>query len=349
MGGEGSPQEVESAPLSIRDLAGFLAVALIRRFHFMTFSTSHLPSVNRRRGLFIFLGVAYIGMWAAMSPLLISGYRRGDAREETGALEEVCIAAAMLAPALAAILVVRCVERSGRVRDTLALKWTKPWGRAARACLMAFVVPAGLTTAALVISTFAGRYPFDGVHWNGLGAWAAAAVLDMLVSLPLFFGEELGWQGYLFPRLAGDGDRRSLIRAYAITGAAFALWHLPTLLMGGQYPGRPWYVSVPAMLVSCLLILPVFTWLRLRSGSVVPAVIGHAFVSSVSVGIVTEFADPKAALDPLHMSMVGWPGWIVTGAFVAFLTLTGRLRPSFYTARNVHHSSSIRRPQAPVR
>ncbi|MFB6879069.1 hypothetical protein [Streptomyces sp. NPDC056323] len=139
----------------------------------MTLSTRHLPLVNRRRGLFIFLGVAYIGMWAAMSPLLASGYQRGDAREETGALEQVCIAAAMLAPALAAILVVRWVERSGRVRDTLALRWTKPWGRAARACLMAFVVPAGLTTAALVIGTFVGRYPFGGVHWNGLGSWAA--------------------------------------------------------------------------------------------------------------------------------------------------------------------------------
>lgn len=309
----------------------------------MTVSTRHIPLVNRRRGLFIFLGVAYIGMWAAMSPLLASGYRRGDAREETGALEQVCIAAAMLAPALAAILVVRCVERSGRVRDTLALRWTKPWGRAARACLLAFAVPATSLRLLLSSAPSCGRYPFDGVHWNGLGAWAAASVLNMLVSLPLFFGEELGWQGYLFPRLAQDGDRRSLIRAYAITGAAFALWHLPTLLMGGQYPGRPWYVSVPAMLVSCLLILPVFTWLRLRSGSVVPAVIGHAFVSSVSVAMVTEFADSKAALDPLHMSMAGWPGWIVTGAFVAFLALTGRLQPSFYPVRTVPHPASIRR------
>ncbi|MGW1408539.1 CPBP family intramembrane glutamic endopeptidase [Streptomyces sp. NPDC002403] len=308
----------------------------------MTLPTRLLPPVNRRRGLFIYLGIAYIGMWAAMSPLLADGYRRGDAREEAGALEQVCIAAAMLAPALAAILVVRFVERSGRVRDTLALRWTKPWGRGVRACLLAFAVPAGLTTAALVIGTVAGSYPFGGVHWNGLGGWAVTAVLSMLVSLPLFFGEELGWQGYLFPRLAQDGDRRSLIRAYAITGAAFALWHLPTLLMGGQYPGRPWYVSVPAMLVSCLLILPVFTWLRLRSGSVVPAVIGHAFVSSVSVGMVTEFADPEAALDPLHMSMAGWPGWIATGAFVTFLTLTGRLRPSYYTARTTPRPASAR-------
>ncbi|MEE1773599.1 CPBP family intramembrane metalloprotease [Streptomyces sp. JV185] len=301
----------------------------------MKLSTRQIPLANRRRGLFVFLGVAYIGMWAAMSPLLASGYQRGSAREETGALEEVCISAAMLAPALAAILVVRFVERSGGVRDTLALRWPKPWGRAVRTCLLALLVPAGLTTAALVISTLAGHYPFGGVHWNGLGAWAAAAVLGMLVSLPLFFGEELGWQGYLFPRLAKDGDRRSLIRAYAITGSAFALWHLPTLLMGGQYPGRPWYVSVPGMLVSCILILPVFTWLRLRSGSVVPAVLGHAFVSSVSVDMVVEFADPEAALDPLHMSMAGWPGWVATGAFVAFLALTGRLRPSFYTARTI--------------
>ncbi|MGX5207251.1 CPBP family glutamic-type intramembrane protease [Streptomyces violaceus] len=297
----------------------------------MTLTTGSLPLVNRRRGLFVYLGVAYVGMWAAMSPLLVSGYRRGDAREETGALEQWCIAAAMLAPALAAILVVCCIERSGRVRDSLALRWPKPWGRTAQACLVAFAVPAGLTAAALVIGTISGHYPFDGVHWNGLGAWAAGAVLSMLVSLPLFFGEELGWQGYLFPRLARESDDRSLIRAYVVTGVAFALWHLPTLLMGGQYPGRPWYVSVPAMLVSCVLILPVFTWLRLRSGSVVPAVIGHAFVSSMSVDMVKQFAPPEAALDPLHMGMAGWPGWIVTGAFVAFLTLTGRLRPSFYT------------------
>ncbi|WP_405444947.1 CPBP family intramembrane metalloprotease [Streptomyces achromogenes] len=296
----------------------------------MTLSTRSLPLPHGRRGLFVYLGVAYLGMWAAMSPLLLGGYHRGDAREETGALQEVCIAAAMLAPALAAILVVRLVERGGRARDTLALRWPRPWGRTFRSCLMAFAVPCGLTTAALALGTLAGRYPFRGVSGSGLGGWAAGAVLGRLVSLPLFFGEELGWQGYLFPRLAGDGGRRSLVWAYAVTGTAFALWHLPTLLMGGQYPGRPWYVSVPAMLVSCVLVLPVFTWLRLRSGSVVPAVIGHAFVSSMSVGMVKEFAEPTAALDPLHMGMTGWPGWIATGAFVAFLALTGRLRPSFH-------------------
>ncbi len=165
------------------------------------------------------------------------------------------------------------------------------------------------------------------MRWGGLGAWGAGALLQMLLSLPLFFGEELGWQGYLFPRLARGGGTARLVRAYVVTGAAFALWHLPTLLMGGQYPDRPWYVSVPAMLISCTLVLPILTWLRLRSGSVVPAVIGHAFVSSASIAMVKEFAASDARLDPLHMGLAGWPGWLVMGTFVAFLALTGRLRP----------------------
>ncbi|MEU8784787.1 CPBP family intramembrane glutamic endopeptidase [Streptomyces sp. NPDC048637] len=292
----------------------------------MTTSMGVPASLPRRRGLLVFLGVAYVGMWVAMSPLLAGGFRRDDGRAETGGLEQVCIAAAMFAPALAAILVIRFVERAGRLRDVLALRWPASWGRAVRACSLGIAVPAGLTVIALFIGDAAGVYSWGEVHWSELGTWATGMLVQLLMSLPLFFGEELGWQGYLFPRLAQDGSPVRLRVAYLATGIAFALWHLPTLLMGGQYPGQPWYVSLPAMLVSCTLALPIFTWLRLRSGSVVPAVIGHAFVSTVSVSMVKEFAARDITLDPLHMGLFGWPGWIAMGAFVAFLALTGRLR-----------------------
>ncbi|WP_234345975.1 type II CAAX prenyl endopeptidase Rce1 family protein [Streptomyces sp. NRRL F-5755] len=85
----------------------------------------------------------------------------------------------------------------------------------------------------------------------------------------------MGRQGCLFPHLAGRGKGARLVWAYGGTGAAFVLWHLSTLLMGGQYPGRHWYVSVFVMVVGCVLVLPVFTWLRLRSGPVVSAIVGH--------------------------------------------------------------------------
>ncbi|MFJ9444171.1 CPBP family intramembrane glutamic endopeptidase [Kitasatospora sp. NPDC101235] len=305
----------------------------------MTLLTQTPPSAVRRRGLLAYLVLAYAGMWAAMAPLLADGYRRADAREEVGALEQLCIGAAMLAPALAALLVVRVVERGGGVRETLAL--CRPRPRAVRACLLPLGVLGGLTAVTLALGALMGSYPFAGfgsLDPGRVGSWAVQGLIGMMLSLPLFFGEEIGWQGFLFPRLlqlgggsgGAAGGTAALVRAYLLTGTAFALWHLPTLLMGGQYPGRPWYLSVPALTVSCVLVLPVFTWLRLRSGSVVPAVLAHAFTSSMSVSMVREFADPNADLDPLTMSLAGWPGWIVLGGFVAFLAFTGRLRPGRY-------------------
>ncbi|MFF4382924.1 CPBP family intramembrane glutamic endopeptidase [Kitasatospora sp. NPDC001547] len=300
----------------------------------LTQPTPTLPGAVRRRGLLVYLVLAYAGMWAAMTPLLADGYRRSDAREEVGTLEQLCIAAAMLAPALAALLVVRFVERGGAVREALALRMPRPRARAVRALLLPLGVIGGLTAATLVLGALVGGYPFAGfglLDAGRVGSWAVQGLIGMVLSLPLFFGEEIGWQGFLFPRLLQfGGGTAGLVRAYLLTGTAFALWHLPTLLMGGQYPGRPWYLAVPALTVSCVLVLPVFTWLRLRSGSVVPAVLAHAFASSMSVSMVREFAAPGAELDPLTMSLAGWPGWIVLGGFVVFLAGTGRLRPGRY-------------------
>lgn len=319
------PRPGEEAARTVRGPAGFRLAAGLRSVAVMTYHSTVWEPVRRHRGPVVYLAIACLGMWVAMSPLLISGFRRGDVREETGALAEACISAAMFAPALAAFLVIRLVEPGGRVRDALALRWPRPWRRGVRDCLLGLAVPAGLTVAALALGSATGTYPLAELRWGPFLGWLGGMAVQVAVSLPLFFGEELGWQGYLFPRLARGGGAR-LVTAYLLTGCAFALWHLPTLLMGGQYPGRPWYVSVPAMLLSCTLVLPIFTWLRLRSDSVLPAVLAHAFVSTASVGMVKQFAAPDAALDPLHMGLTGWPGWLAMGALVAVLAATGRLR-----------------------
>jgi membrane protease YdiL (CAAX protease family) len=49
------------------------------------------------------------------------------------------------------------------------------------------------------------------------------------------FGEELGWRGYLLPRLMPLGKRR----AYLLVGVIWGLWHAPLVLMGFNYPGYP--------------------------------------------------------------------------------------------------------------
>jgi membrane protease YdiL (CAAX protease family) len=211
--------------------------------------------------------------------------------------------------------------------------------------LLALAVPVGLQLAALCISATAGRYEFDltglsgfraefapetigqeGIPVAALAGFLGTIVLGMVLWLPMSFGEELGWQGYLLPRLAALGTLRSLL----VTSVIVAMWHLPTLFLGGQYPGHSLLESIAYMLIGTMLLVPIFCWLRMRFDSVWPVVLAHTVVSSVNIRLVWLLADAESvagdALDPLHVGLNGWPGWLVTGAFVAVLAATGQFR-----------------------
>lgn len=94
------------------------------------------------------------------------------------------------------------------------------------------------------------------------------------INMPVALGEELGWRGLLTPELARLMPPG---RAALVSGLTWAVWHLPAIWFadyGG--PGVPrWYSAL------CFTGLAVgasylCTWLRLRSGSVWPAVLWHA-------------------------------------------------------------------------
>ncbi len=47
-------------------------------------------------------------------------------------------------------------------------------------------------------------------------------------------GEEIGWRGYLLPKLSGLGP----VRAALLAGLLHGLWHLPIILLTPFYRGR---------------------------------------------------------------------------------------------------------------
>jgi hypothetical protein len=49
------------------------------------------------------------------------------------------------------------------------------------------------------------------------------------------FGEELGWRGYLLPKVIPLGK----LRAYLLLGIIWALWHMPLIAIGFTYPNHP--------------------------------------------------------------------------------------------------------------
>jgi membrane protease YdiL (CAAX protease family) len=87
--------------------------------------------------------------------------------------------------------------------------------------LIALGVPFAVTAMAAVVWTASGH------DAPGIGAVSALE----LVIFVLVIGEEIGWRGFLLPRLRGH---LSLPAAGLATGVIWSLWHLPLYLQPGQ-------------------------------------------------------------------------------------------------------------------
>ena len=92
---------------------------------------------------------------------------------------------------------------------------------ARRFAVVAMVVPFAVTAAAALLWTVAGHAA------PGLGTISAIE----LVIFVLVVGEEIGWRGFLLPRLR---TRLTVPEAGLVTGIVWSLWHLPIYLQAGQ-------------------------------------------------------------------------------------------------------------------
>lgn len=120
------------------------------------------------------------------------------------------------------------------------------------------------------------------VYFDGLAGYVVSAPINIAVMTLLLLGEEIGWRGYLLPRVAALLPVR---KASLVTGLIHACYHLPLLLLTVAYDsdGSRWIV-VPGVIVVITAGGAVFGWLRIRSGSLWPAMIAHATVNTCFVG-----------------------------------------------------------------
>ncbi len=94
-------------------------------------------------------------------------------------------------------------------------------------------------------------------------------------------GEELGWRGFLLPRLQA---RHSALVSSIIVGIVWGLWHLPLFMLEGMSPTYEFgqaYGVIPALLVyTVFIVIPysiLFTWVYNNTkGSLLLAFVFHA-------------------------------------------------------------------------
>lgn len=164
-------------------------------------------------------------------------------------------------PALAAILLTALLE--GREALRLLLKRVFAWRVHPLLYLAAVALP--ILGTLLLIALHAALHA-DPAALAMIGPWLArfagtspVLLMTLLLGWIVVTGEEIGWRGYLLPRLRA---RHSDLAASLVVGLVWGLWHLPELwpLKAGRDP-----VTLPLFLADIVIISVLYTWLHANS------------------------------------------------------------------------------------
>jgi len=289
----------------------------------------------------VFVVIAYAFAWLVCLPLWLGGGLRSP-------WMALCGAVMMFTPTLGAVVAAKVVERQPKVLLNLGIWPIASWRRLLTSILIAFTVVIGVLLLALVTSAIAGTYAFDLRTFHGaqeafgaklavVGSTAkalpsigvlvaielAALPLNSVISSGLALGEEIGWRGFLYPRLrARLGDPLAVV----VLGIIWGVWHAPLLLLGYNYPSLAPAWRLVWMSVFCIILTAVLAWVRQRSRSVWLAAIGHGTVNAgLALTAVMLGASPE--LRTASATLMGWAGWPVGLLLAVVLLWRHALRP----------------------
>lgn len=235
------------------------------------------PGRKLRVGLFA--GAAIIG-------LLVLVWRFGGGGKEvlTGgpgagqaSFSGLPLLSVVIATGLFAFVISRLRSPDSGVRSLMAglVRWRVSPGYYAFALL---VLPAAALAGAVLTRLVGQTIQPPVIAGHPWQVWVPAVLSSFLLTV-LFTGgvcEELGWRGFLLPRLQ---QRFSPLSASLILAPIWTFWHLPLYLTGI----RPLAALLPFFAMVTLLSI-LFTWLYNRTGgSVLLVVLLHAVVNNYAV------------------------------------------------------------------
>ncbi|MCE6991522.1 type II CAAX endopeptidase family protein [Dyadobacter sp. CY323] len=188
----------------------------------------------------------------------------------------------MWCPALATWLTCRILNY--KISD-LAWQWGKPKYQA-----WAYFVPVAYSLIAYLIIWLAGWGGFynkefvteaaKSLGWAGLSPgvfiplfFVVNGVIGLFGSMSTALGEEIGWRGFLVPHL---NDITSYTYTSLISGMIWAFWHYPLIIWGHYNGGTPIWYGLTCFTVAVVSASFIYTWFRLKSGSLWTGVMLHA-------------------------------------------------------------------------
>jgi membrane protease YdiL (CAAX protease family) len=111
-------------------------------------------------------------------------------------------------------------------------------------------------------------------------------ILGSLIDIPMFLGEELGWRGFMTPRLINLSNPRI---AFLAGGTIWALWHVVMIAQGLNYPNHL-LLGIFMMIALSVPVGIIIQYFYFRSKSIFVAALAHAALnkSAMSMAFVID-------------------------------------------------------------
>ena len=280
-----------------------------------------------RKNIYWFLGITVLLSW----PLFLASLVLGDMDPTTRQLTTQGLwAIAMWGPGIAAIITTLFIAKvpfSSLRLNTLGPK---------RFYLWAWFLPVVLTLLSGLFTVLFGIAKLDlnftmirtameaaaggnevPVEVIVLSQTLLALTLAPFLNMLFTMGEELGWRGFLLPRLMPLGQWKAALWS----GVIWGVWHAPVIVQGHNYPGYP-VLGVFMMIIFCILLGTIITWLYINTKSPWVAALAHGSVNAIA-GVPVLFLAPGFNM-AFGGTLAAPTAWIGMALFIAWLVWTKR-------------------------
>lgn len=144
-----------------------------------------------------------------------------------------------------------------------------------------------------------------------------AALLGPILNFITCFGEEWGWRGYMVPKMA---EKIKPLPMLLFSGVIWGLWHAPLTALGHNYgvgyAGYP-FTGILAMCGFCIVIGIFLSFVTLKTGSCIPAVLGHGAINSIAgIGIYFTTNGGNPFMGPAPTGIIGASAFIVVDILI---------------------------------
>lgn len=237
-----------------------------------------MRSSSLRHPVVTFVLLTYAFTWSVQVPIALF--------TSSQALQFVAVAVSAFGPLVAAAILVW----QGSMRFGVWIRDMFSWQVSPRWYLTALLVPlAGVVAQTFVYALSFGKLDFALLPQQTM-MWVGLFPVALLVTGG---NEEVGWRGFMLPRLQ---RQYSALTAGLIVGIVWLVWHLPSdLLMTALGGGLTWSLERLLKRIAVIPLAILLTWLyNSTHGSVHIAMIFHASWNTMG-GLVPAAPPPPGA------------------------------------------------------